>query len=172
MSTLPYTARVIISSIALIICGFLNFILILLGKAVGIISTVNDIVQSNVDYSEVGTWTGFLSKLNDVKAVFTLSVNVLTIVQIIAGIVGIIIAVGANKKSYINKKFADFAERFISAPFMCGIAVSILGGISYLSLLLAKSSSAFFYIVMFVTVLAVPIIYTVFSYRFRKGDKS
>lgn len=172
MSTLPYTARVIISSIALIICGLLNFVLILLRKAVGIISTVNDIAQSNVDYSEVGTWTGFLSTINDVRAVFNLSVNVLTIIQIIAGIVGIIIAVGANKKKYIKKEHGDMAERFISAPFVCGIAACVLGGISYLSLVMSKSSSAFFYIVMFVTVLAVPITYTVFSYRFRKGDKS
>ena len=166
MSTLPYTARVIISSIALIICGLLNFVLILIRKAVGIIGTVSDIAQSNVDYSEVGTWTGFLSKINDVIAVFNLSVNVLTIVQIIAGIVGIIIAVGANKKKYIEKEYSNWVERFIFAPFVCGIIVSVLGGISYLSLIMSKSSSTFFYIVMFVTVLAVPIIYTVFSYRF------
>lgn len=166
MSTVPYTARMIVSSAALILCGLLNFVLTLLRKALGIIDTVTDIAQSNLDYTSVGTWSSILAAIGNIKAVYSLSVNTLTVLQIISGIVGIIFAIAVNSKKTSNK-----AERFKITPFICGIITCVFGGISYISLLLSKNSSVFFRTVMFVTVLIVPIIFTVFSNRFRKGDK-
>ncbi|MBQ3691782.1 MAG: hypothetical protein II931_00440, partial [Clostridia bacterium] len=95
------------------------------------------------------------------------SVNALTVIQIITGAAGIIIAAAVNAE-----KTADKARLFRVIPFVCGIITCIFGGISYLSLLLSKSSSVFFCVVMFLTVLVIPVTFTVFSNRFRKGDKN
>ena len=167
MSTSPYTSRVIVSSSSLILCGLFNFVLTLLRKALGIIDTVTDIAQSNLDYTQVGTWTNMLTALGSIKAVYNLSVNALTVIQIITGAAGIIIAAAVNAE-----KTADKARLFRVIPFVCGIITCIFGGISYLSLLLSKSSSVFFCVVMFLTVLVIPVTFTVFSNRFRKGDKN
>lgn len=167
--TVPYTARVIVSSSAVIICGLLNFILTLLRKAFGVIDTVSDIAQSNLDYSQVGTWKKLLSAAGSIKAIFTLSVNALTILQIISGIIGIALAILVNsKKSKVSSKFVKFKI----IPFICGIIISVLGAVSYLALLLSKSSPIFLSIIMFLTVLFVPIIFTVFSKGFWRGDKN
>lgn len=167
MSTLPYTSRMVVSSISLILCGLFNFVLTLLRKALGIIDTVTDIALSNLDYTQIETWTDILTAVANIRAVYTLSVNTLTVLQIISGIVGIIFAITVN-----SKKTAEKAQRFKIIPFICGIITCVFGAISYLSLLLSKNSSVFSCIIMFITVITVSIIFTVSSKYFWKGDKS
>ena len=161
----PYTARIIVSSITLILCGLCNYILHLLRQFFGIINTVTDITQSNLDYTKIDTWTDILGTLSSIRILYNHSLNALAIFQFISGISGIVFAVLFNSKKYSEK-----VKRFKSFPFILGIITCIIGGISYLTLLFSKNSSVFFCVITFITYLITPIIFTISSNQFRKGD--
>ncbi len=150
-----YTAHMIISSAAIIMCSIINFIFTIIRKTLFIFNTISEMALSNFDYTNPKTWKDVFITAANAKAVFTLSFNALSILQFICGVFGtiVIILIFANKLD--NK-----TKYLIISLFVIGIITSIVSISAYLLLIVSRQSSFFICFILLFTMPAISVIFT------------
>ena len=156
------TSTFLVSSVLLIVTGILYFFLDLVRKALVVISSGKKAIGSLFDADLYGAYYGAKGTVESAYDVINHHVCMLTLVQVITGIVGIIFVVVFTSKKY--ERSTSYAKII---PFFCG-AVAVITSIVYTILLIAAHTSFFLWLIMTATIIFTPIFFTRSALRFYK----
>ena len=163
MIMIKSNSKMIIISVTSVFCGLCNFVLNLLRRAVNVIGTIKNAANAQYSYNEPQSWLKTLGWLIDIKLLCDHSLGILSVVQIVSGIIGIIFVVSVNS----SKK--QQADRFRFFPFLCGVIMCLVGFLSF-AIILLRSPSVIFVIAAFFTMIVIPVLFAVFSEKFWRGE--
>lgn len=150
------SSGVVISSVSMILCGAINSVFNILRRITHLLGTVRTATQPDTIH-----WSRAALSVYDIYAIFSLSMGILAIMQIILGIIGVIYASAHT----LRKKPISGA----ALPLFLGVICSIVGAVSTISLIISRQGTAFMIFALTLTQLAVPIIFSVLTGKFHRS---
>lgn len=147
-----------IASVTMLMCSAYNAVFHILLRFSHLLDTVRSAAELNTPF-----WKDIVISVYDLAVVFTLSSGMLAVVQLTAAVAGIICAAchGLQKKPL----------KSAALPYVFGIICSLLGIISVCSMILSRSSGTMLSVVLIITQLVVPLLFSAEARKFHNRIK-
>ena len=144
------------SSAAVLLGGVCGGLLYLLRRAAHLLDTVRG-AANFVSYDFFAGWKDIALSVGDIIAIFNVSLGVLAILEIAAGLSGLLLAAVC--------RFKNSPPKLAVLPSILGVLCVLLGAAAAVSLIMSGTAGAFFTFAVVLMQLVLPIIFTIAAIR-------